>query len=41
MFSKQGAFIVNEKGKVMDVSGGQDRENQNIIAWSKHGRVNQ
>ena len=41
MFSKDGAFIVNEKGKVMDVSGGLDRENQNIQIYNKHGRINQ
>jgi len=27
MFNRDGSFIVNEKGKVMDVSGGLDREN--------------
>jgi len=32
---------VNEKGKVMDVSGGLDRENQNIIVHNKHGKINQ
>jgi hypothetical protein len=25
----------------MDVSGGRDKENQNIIMWNKHGKVNQ
>jgi hypothetical protein len=32
---------VNEKGKVMDVSGAKDNENQNILIWNKHGRLNQ
>jgi flagellar basal body rod protein FlgG len=41
MFSRDGAFIVNEKGKVMDISGGLDRENQNIQIYNKHGRINQ
>jgi hypothetical protein len=25
----------------MDVSGGRDVENQNIIVWGKHGKINQ
>jgi len=32
---------VNEKGKVMDVSGGVDAENRNIIVHARHGKVNQ
>jgi len=32
---------VNEKGKVLDVHGGVDAENRNIIVWNKHGRLNQ
>jgi hypothetical protein len=36
-----GAFLVNEKGKVMDVYQGKDKENQNIIVWNKHGKINQ
>jgi hypothetical protein len=34
-------MIVNEKGKVFDVSGGLDNENQNIIVHQKHGKPNQ
>jgi hypothetical protein len=41
MFRLKGAFITNEKGKVMDVSGARDNENQNIIVWNRHGRINQ
>jgi hypothetical protein len=41
MFKLDGTFIVNEHGKVMDVSGGVDAENRNIIAYNKHGRINQ
>lgn len=41
MFRKDGAFIVNEKGKVFDVSGGVDTENRNIIVHQKHGKINQ
>jgi len=32
---------VNERGKVLDVQGGVDAENRNVIVHSKHGRVNQ
>jgi len=32
---------VNEKGKVLDVHGGVDAENRNIIVWTKHGKINQ
>jgi hypothetical protein len=41
MFRREGAFVVNEKGKVMDISGGVDAENRNIIMYTKHGRINQ
>jgi len=41
MFRKEGDFIVNEKGKVLDVSGGVDAENRNVIVHNKHGKVNQ
>jgi hypothetical protein len=40
LFRYEGAFVTNEKGKVMDVSGGVDTENRNIIAYKKHGGVN-
>jgi hypothetical protein len=32
---------VNERGKVMDVQGGQDKENQNVIVWNRHNGKNQ
>ena len=41
MFRMQGAFLVNDKGKVMDVSGNSDTENRNIIMYKKHGGLNQ
>ena len=42
MFKIEGAFFVNYKnGKVMDVSGGSDTENRNIIMYPKHGKINQ
>jgi len=36
-----GTFFTNDKGKVLDVSGGKDAENQNLIMHNKHGKVNQ
>jgi hypothetical protein len=41
MFRMKGAFITNEHGKVVDVSGGSDTENRNIIVHPKHGKINQ
>jgi hypothetical protein len=41
MFKLRGEHVVNEKGKVLDVQGGADRENQNIIVWRLHNRMNQ
>jgi hypothetical protein len=41
MFRLDGAFIVNEHGKVFDVSGGVDNENRNVIIYNKHGKINQ
>jgi hypothetical protein len=41
MFSYKDAFVTNEKGRVMDVSGGVDSENRNIIAHPLHKKINQ
>jgi hypothetical protein len=41
MFRMKGAFLTNERGKVMDVHGGQDVENRDIIVWKRHGGRNQ
>jgi hypothetical protein len=41
MFQWDAPYLVNEKGKVMDVSGGKDGEGKNIIMWNKHGKLNQ
>jgi hypothetical protein len=41
MFNRDGNFVVNEKGKVLEVSGAADRENQNIIIQNKHGKKHQ
>jgi hypothetical protein len=32
---------VNDKGKVLDVQGGVDAENRQMIVWNKHGKINQ
>jgi len=32
---------VNERGKVLDVDGGLDDQNRNVIAWNKHNGLNQ
>jgi membrane carboxypeptidase/penicillin-binding protein PbpC len=37
----KGAFITNERAKVLDVQSGKDAENQNVIVWRKHGGLNQ
>jgi hypothetical protein len=41
MWRRRGLQITNEKGKVFDVQGGQDAEDRNIIAYKRHGKVNQ
>ena len=41
MFRYQGSHLVNEKGKAMDVQGGSDTENRNILMWNKHNGKNQ
>lgn len=41
MFRAQGEFIVNEKGKVIAVSGGLDDENRNIVMEQKNGKIHQ
>jgi hypothetical protein len=41
MFRYESPFFINEKGKVMDVSGNVDAEQRNIIVWNKHGKLNQ
>jgi hypothetical protein len=37
----QGENIVNSRGKVIDVAGGIDNENQNIIVASRNNKVSQ
>jgi hypothetical protein len=41
MFRLDGAYIVNEHGKVFDVHGGVDAENRNVIVWNRHKGLNQ
>lgn len=41
MFRYQDGLIVNEKGKVLDVHGGHDHENRQVIVWNKHNGINQ
>jgi hypothetical protein len=41
MFRLDGAFIVNEHGKVFDIDGSVDAENRYIKSMNKHGRINQ
>jgi hypothetical protein len=42
MFKMEGAFFTNwQNGKVMDISGGVDTENRDIIMYNKHGKINQ
>jgi hypothetical protein len=41
MFRYKGAFVTNEKGKVLDVSGNVDQENRNIVVQNKNGGLNQ
>jgi hypothetical protein len=38
---KDGAFLTNERGKVVEVTGGLDNENQNIVVGNKNGQVHQ
>jgi cell division protein FtsL len=41
MFRYQDNMIVNEKGKVVAVSGGLDNENRNLVMEQKNGKVHQ
>jgi hypothetical protein len=41
MFRSQGDFVINEKGKVMDVYQGLDNENQNLVMMTKNGKTSQ
>jgi hypothetical protein len=40
LFDIRDGFVVNEKGKVMDVSGGADQNGRDVIVWNRHGGKN-
>lgn len=41
MFKLKGENIVNIQGKALDVAGGKDAENQNVMVWALHNRRSQ
>jgi hypothetical protein len=41
MWRLEGAFVVNEHGKVFDIEAARDIEGANMLAHNKHGRINQ
>jgi hypothetical protein len=41
MFRLEGAFVVNEKGKVLDVQGQIDTEGRHIAVSAKDGKISQ
>ena len=41
LFRLKGQHIVNERGKCLDVHGGYDHENRNVIVYNKHNGANQ
>jgi len=36
-----GENLINERGLVLEVAGGQDRNNQNVLVWKKNAGLNQ
>jgi hypothetical protein len=40
-FQLKGENIVNERGLVLDVSGGKDRNGQSVLVWKRHNGANQ
>jgi hypothetical protein len=32
----KGENLINERGLVLDVAGGKDTNNQNVLVWKKH-----
>jgi len=40
-FNLDGDRIVNERGLVLDVSGGRDRNGQDVLVWKRHNGANQ
>jgi hypothetical protein len=41
LFRYRDGFVTNERGRVLDVDGGIDAENRNIIVHAVTGRINQ
>jgi hypothetical protein len=41
MFRYRGGWLINERGKAMDVHGNRDEENRDVIVWKKHAGLNQ
>jgi len=41
LFDYKNGNVVNERGKVLDVSGGRDNNNQDVIVWNLHNGLNQ
>jgi len=37
----KGDYIVNERGLVLDVQGGRDKQNQAVLVWKKHNGAHQ
>jgi hypothetical protein len=40
-FQLKGEYLINERSLVLDVAGGQDRNNQNVLVWKRHKGLNQ
>jgi hypothetical protein len=40
-FRLKGENLINERGLVLDVAGGQDRNNQSVLVWKRHGGLGQ
>jgi hypothetical protein len=41
MWRRKGAQITNDHGKVFDVQGSVDAEDRYVLAWKRHGQLNQ
>jgi hypothetical protein len=41
LFRYKESNIVNERGKAVDVSGGIDAEDRDILVWDRHNGINQ
>jgi len=41
LFDIKNGNVVNEKGKVLDVAGSKDRNNQDVVVYNLHNGLNQ